>query len=304
MFSRMRRPRLSVIVNMYNMRREAERTLLSLTTGYQQSVEESDYEVLVIENGSTEPLDAEWVRKFGKQFRYFFMDFHSLSPCQAINAGVRLARASRVLCCIDGARILSPHLIQRSLQAMDLFSHPFVYTLSMHIGAKLQNLAVDEGYNQQEEDELLERINWFGNPYSLFSVSSTASSSGDGYYSTIVESNAFCLYKRDFWRLGGFNERFQSKGGGLVNLDFFNKVHENKLFSPILLLGEATFHQFHGGVATNVSQKDHPFPEMVAEYQDIYGKPFDYSAVYPPFLFGRWVPEAARLYESRLSVCA
>ena len=34
--------------------------------------------------------------------------------------------------------------------------------------------------------------------------------------------------------------------GGLTNLDIFNRVHEGDSFTPVMPLGEATFHQFHG----------------------------------------------------------
>lgn len=43
-------PLLSVVVITHNMRREAERTLLSLSTAYQKGVEASEYEVIVIDN--------------------------------------------------------------------------------------------------------------------------------------------------------------------------------------------------------------------------------------------------------------
>ncbi len=43
-----------------------------------------------------------------------------------------------------------------------------------------------------------------------------------------------------------------------------------------MLLGEATFHQFHGGVATNVPIAEHPFKEMMKEYEVIKGERFGY----------------------------
>ena len=46
---------------------------------------------------------------------------------------------------------------------------------------------------------------------------------------------------------------------GLVNLDFFRQVVESSLCTSGILLGEGTFHQFHGGVATNVSLDEHPW---------------------------------------------
>ena len=43
---------LSVVVVFYNMRREAARTLHSLSRAYQQGIDDLDYEVIVVENGS------------------------------------------------------------------------------------------------------------------------------------------------------------------------------------------------------------------------------------------------------------
>jgi hypothetical protein len=57
---------LSVIVIFYNMRREAARTLLSLSTQYQQNLTADDYEVIAIDNGSTEPLDPKLLKVLGK----------------------------------------------------------------------------------------------------------------------------------------------------------------------------------------------------------------------------------------------
>ena len=42
---------LSIIVNCYNMRREALRTLYRLSADYQREVSVLEYEVLVIDNG-------------------------------------------------------------------------------------------------------------------------------------------------------------------------------------------------------------------------------------------------------------
>ena len=41
------------------------------------------------------------------------------------------------------------------------------------------------------------------------------------------------------------------------------------------LLGEATFHQFHGGIATNVPIDRHPWMSMSNEFVQIFGKAFE-----------------------------
>ena len=78
---------LSLIMVTYNMRREAARTLFSLATPYQRGVSPEDYEVLVVDNGSTHPLDEAWVKSFGPGFRYFYRQSDNPSPAAAMNFG-------------------------------------------------------------------------------------------------------------------------------------------------------------------------------------------------------------------------
>ena len=61
---------LSVVVVVHNMRREAARTLYSLSSRYQQGLGELDYEVIVVENGSDpeQALGEGYVRGFGPEF--------------------------------------------------------------------------------------------------------------------------------------------------------------------------------------------------------------------------------------------
>ena len=267
--------KLSIIVNFYNMRREAKRTLYTLSPRYQRKVEARDYEVIAIDNGSSDPLDADEVMSNGSNFSYLNFQATSPSPCAAINYAVNMARYDNVMVCIDGARMLSPGVIHYTLTGLCLHEHPFIYTLGMHLGHRLQNELVVNDYNREKEDVLLNSVKWRENGYLLFHVSSIASSSFNGYFSKLSESNCFALRKTDYLFLGGLDERFTSAGGGIVNLDFFNLVHEDEKMYPVMLLGEASFHQFHGGVATNVPLKQHPWEKMAEEYYRIKGKPFD-----------------------------
>lgn len=278
------RPKLSVIVNFFNMQREAARTLYTLSTRYQRDVSADDYEVIAVDNGSTAPLDIDHVEAFEGHFRYLRIETDSPSPCAAINQAVASARGENVMICIDGARMLSPGIIKYALAALALHPHSFVHTLGMHLGPKPQNESVDEGYDQRAEDELLKTVDWRQDGYRLFTISSLARSSSGGFFRPLSESNCFALPRADYLALGGMDEKFVSPGGGLVNLDFFNLANEQSDFRPIMLLGEATFHQFHGGVATNVSRCDLPWPSMVAEYALIRGKEFVRNSRAPEYL--------------------
>ena len=265
---------LSIIVVFYNMRREAQRTLYSLTRAYQQKTNGVLYEVIAIDNGSSQPLDKEYVKSFGDNFRYIFLDAPFPSPAKALNYGVEISKGKLVTLCIDGARILSPGIIHYTSLASKLYDNVFVYTLGMHIGRKPQNYLVEENYSQIDEDKLLGSVDWKQNGYLLFDVSSLAFSSPHGFFSNISESNCMTISRNNFEKIGGFDERFTSSGGGLVNLDIFNKINESLDVNPVMLLGEATFHQFHGGTATNVSMKEHPWKKMEDEYIRLKGKPY------------------------------
>lgn len=265
---------LSVVVIFYNMRREAARTLYSLSKEYQKNTDGFVYEVIALDNGSTEPLDEALVKKMEGNFRYMYFDTGIPSPCAALNHGVQLAGGRWVTLCIDGARILSPGILHYSMLASKLYENPFIYTLGMHLGKKAQNYLAGENYSQMDEDTLMDSVDWKQDGYSLFNISSVALSSGSGYFSKINESNCLTMLRSTYQRMGGFDERFKSAGGGLSNLDFFNRLNESEDLNPVMLLGEATFHQFHGGTATNVPLAEHPWQRMAEEYSLIRGKPY------------------------------
>ncbi|MEO5718002.1 MAG: glycosyltransferase family A protein [Chthoniobacterales bacterium] len=286
-------PTLSVIVIVHDMRREAPRTLFSLSPGYQHGVAADDYEVIVVENGSSDPLSADEVERIAPNFRYLRHETSSSSPVEAVNLGVELARGEHVAVCVDGARILSPGIVRYLLAAFRAFPNPFVYTLGWHLGEEVQNLSIKKGYDQAAEDRLLDSIEWQSNGYALFSVSALALSCREGWFSTVAESNCFALRKTEFVRLGGFDVGFQAPGGGLVNLDFFSLASSASELTPVLLLGEGTFHQIHGGVATNVEMAEHPWEKFHEEYVRLRGKAYAPPQFTPHYL-GRLSPEARR----------
>ena len=267
--------KLSIIVNFHNMPREACRTLFTLSADYQREMSVLDYEIIVIDNGSTEPLGAEFVTKFGSNFHYYFLNQPSSSPAYAMNYGVRRAKGEFVACIVDGARMVTPGILRYSLQAAQAFPHPFVCALAWHLGPDVQNSSMLNGYNQGEEDCLLESINWREDGYQLFQVSTLAQSSGVGFLGGLPEEcSYFMMSKASFLELGGFDEDFQSPGGGLVNHDFLKRAVDRQEFNHVVLLGEGSFHQFHGGVATNCPLSIHPWQQFADEYELLRGQPY------------------------------
>jgi tetratricopeptide (TPR) repeat protein len=281
-----RAAQLTIIVVFHNMQREAPRTLFTLSSGYQRGVDAENYKVLAIDNGSSKPIDSEMVSGYGHNFEYIYFETKSMSPAAALNFGIKKATTPYLMFMIDGARLLSPGLIRGTLDAFNAFEDPFIHTLSLHLGHKLQNVSVNEGYNQQAEDLLLDSVDWKTNGYKLFSISNIENFNFS-FFGKMPESNCFAVSAKNLNRLGGFDERFQTSGGGLVNLEIFSRYVGDPGIKPVALLGEASFHQFHGGVSTNVKRKEHPLPAFLTEYELLFGKSYQ-PAEYIPFYWGHF----------------
>ena len=119
--------------------------------------------------------------------------------------------------------------------------------------------------------------------------------------------------------IDGFDEAFDLPGGGLVNLDFYSRACEHAETEPVVLLGEASFHQFHNGAMTgkNTQEGVDSFRGLDAQYRQIQGKSYglptvrcDYLGHAPPSAhpgllesfdrlnqFTREFPDVARIYE-------
>lgn len=271
-----RKPLMSVIVIFYNMRREAPRTLQSLSAAYQRTVDASEYEVIVVDNASSEPLDEASVRQFGAHFRYYYFDTDSPSPVAAINFAARQARGKFIGIFIDGARILTPGLLYYTKTAIKAFPNPIVSTLGWHLGPELQNVSITKGYDKAREDALLQHINWPEDGYRLFEISTLAGSSASGFFLPIAESNGCFISRKLYQTLGGFDEGFQSPGGGLVNLDFYRRALLTPTTQLVILLSEGTFHQLHGGIMTNIPAQANRnrWDEFETEYRRLRGENF------------------------------
>jgi hypothetical protein len=296
------RCKLSLVVVAYNMSRELPRTVLSLSAPYQRGIESSDYEIIVVDNGSREPLDADALKRLGENIVVHRMQDASASPVGAINFGLERARGDVIGVFIDGARMASPGLLAAALDAAQTCPRPVIGTISFHLGPEVQSRSVARGYSRSVEDALLASIDWVNNGYLLFSISVFAASSVKGWLALPSETNSLFL-KREHWvELGGYETGFQCPGGGLANLDMWARACESPAAKAILLLGEATFHQVHGGVSAEaeVSRWD----EFHAEYLRIRGRKFVAPSM-QPHLVGHHCPESLsnldRLIDATLS---
>ncbi len=285
----MQPPRLSVIVVAFNMARELPRTIRSLSPAMQLRMAPDDYEILVVDNGSSPPVDVRGLSAWGCNLSVMRTEQPRISPAAAINEALARARGELIGVMIDGARIASPGLLANALAAARLSPRPVIASLGFHLGPEVQMQSVAKGYNQRVEDELLENARWQEDGYRLFDISVFAGSSAAGWFRPVSESNALFLHAADWQELGGFDEGFVSAGGGLVNLDTYVRACELPDSQLIVLLGEGTFHQVHGGVATNA--RESPWNEFHAEYVRLRGKNFA-SPTAEPWYFGQVRPQA------------
>ena len=267
------KPKVSIIVISYNMNRELPRTLLSLSLPYQKDIGRDEYEVILIDNGSKVPPTAADFAHLNLDVRVLSMDNPTKSPVPAINFGLKQVSGEIIGVYIDGARIASPRLIASARDAISYNQRAFVGSRGRYLGNKFQRVAIVEGYNQQAEDDMLAKSGWENDGYKLFDISVFDESSGPTWFDPVAESNSLFMWRSLWDELGGYTEGFITPGGGLVNLDTWKRACELPDTVPTLLLGEATFHQVHGGIATNGSLEK--VQEFYTEYFTIYGEEFD-----------------------------
>ena len=89
------KPKISFVVIVYDMPRQAENTLLSLCAGYQDGADPDDYEVIVVENASQRNLPPELVDSLPDNYHYFLRHTDETSPVNAINYGAEQARGEQ-----------------------------------------------------------------------------------------------------------------------------------------------------------------------------------------------------------------
>ncbi|MCX6533823.1 MAG: glycosyltransferase family A protein [Actinobacteria bacterium] len=269
---------LSLIVVHYNIPREFPRTLFSLSPSFQKGISANDYEVIVVDNGSKELPDISSYRESGMNIRLLQVPNPNQSPARAINLGLNASLGKNIGVFIDGARMASPGLLQSAKQALRFSDRSIVATRGRYLGPTVQRTSMNEGYTKDFEDAMLGSLDWKNNGYRLFEKSVFDESSGAHWFDPrISESNSLFMSRALWSEINGFSEDFQSLGGGFLNLDTLTRATSLEETQPILLIGEATFHQLHGGVATNVP-KENVFP-MRAEYEAKRGTPYE-----PPVL--------------------
>ena len=275
--------KLSVVILCYEMQRELPKTLLSLLPPIQKGLESINYEIVVVDNGSRAEYDFSGI---AQNLNIVFLKYPAptKSPVAAINWAISLVSGEIICLFIDGARLASPGILASAVKIIESCERAVVGTYSFHLGSSPQNISVKKGYNKDKEDSLLRSIDWPSDGYRLFDIASLDPSSGSGVLFLPAETNALALRKSLWDEAGGFNLAFQTPGGGLANLELWNRFCLNDKISIYLLVGEGTFHQMHGGVSTN--SLDSRWFEFSEEYNQIVGAPYSTPNV-SPYFYGR-----------------
>jgi cephalosporin hydroxylase len=288
---------LSVVVVFYNMRREAERTLHSLSRSYQQGIADLDYEVIVVENGSDDArkLDEEFVRSFGPEFRYVDLrDEATPSPAHALNRGITLASGDAFAFMIDGAHVLTPGVLQFGMAGLATYAPAIVATQQWYVGPGQQGDAALVGYDQEFEDRLFLEIDWPTDGYGLFEIGHFI---GDrDWFDGIWESNCMFVPRSILEQLGCFDETFSVPGGGYTNLEFYERLGSSPDITVTTIIGEGSFHQVHGGTTTNESDSDERRRRIAGyaqQFAQMRGRPFRGPGRTMHFV-GSMPPRAAR----------
>lgn len=284
--------KLSIILIAYKMAREIPRSLQSLARNYQHDARDLEYEVILLDNGSPEALDAGTWRDVDVPVRLIEVENASQSPARAINRGLAAASGEIICLMIDGAHLLTPGVFRLALGSIGMFGRAVVATRYFWLGPDEQNQSILSGYCQHTEDLLLSYIDWPNDGYRLYEIGSalTAGAEKMSWFNRMFESNCLFMNRAVFDDIGGADERFVLPGGGMINSDIYKRAADLPGVTPVQLIGEGSFHQLHGGTTTNVSPRDRDarVEKFMAEYRQITGhqtlmsdKPFHFVGHLP-----------------------
>ena len=248
------------------MREQLLNTLYSVSATYQRNISSDDYEVIVVENRSSNTLSEDDIRALPDNFRYFLHDRVFPSPASAINFGIDKAGSDFIGLMIDGAHLLSPSVMQYAIMGYQMDSEAFIVVPVYHLGEQEQHISVSNGYSVERQNELLAGADWKNHGYNLFQISTLCQANPRGVFAPIMESNCYFASKSAFAEIGFADESFQQPGGGGLNLHITRKLGTRDGSAYMILASEGSFHQYHGGVTSNKNREDY-VDDFYAELQ-------------------------------------
>lgn len=281
------KPVLSIVVVVYDMSAQAQNTLISLSTDYQHDVSMDDFEVIVVENESPNLMNEQFIQSLPRNVHYHKRRETQPTPVHAINFGAARAKGDYICLMIDGARMLTPGVVKNILLGHKMAEQSVVSIPGYHLGEKLQQESVNTGYGVETERELMRSIAWPEEGYRLFDIACFSGSSASGFFLPNSESNCISVPRKLWHDLGGYDVRFDLRGGGLINLDFYRRACEYPGIQHVIIPGEGTFHQFHGGVTTGGEERqvrDAYIEASKEQYRVLRGKEYSSPTSQPIYL--------------------
>lgn len=241
--------KISVIIVVYRMPRQAINTIYSLSALHQRNIKEEEYEIIVVENRSDNMIDQQQLLALGKNIRYVSREESGHSPAAAINYGFSLCRADYIGLLIDGARMVTPRVLEYALQAKSIDKNSIFAVPGYNLGAEKQH--IDSHYSEEKEIRLLSKTNWQQNGYRLFDIANIGEANPRGFFQPFMENNCLFSSLGSYENIGFADENFHFLGGGGLNLHMF-RLLGTLANAPYLFVtpGEGSFHQYHGGVST------------------------------------------------------
>lgn len=276
---------LSLVVVYYDIPQQIERSLLSYSPEY-QGVAPDELEVILVDNGSTMPLPDDLQTRFPHVSQIIRLEGKP-SPVFALNEGARAARFDMVAFMIDGAHMLSPGVVRNAREIWGMFEQPVISVPQYILGAESQNLVTrDNAFDVESED--LANLGWPADGYRLFDYAVFPGEYYHRTYTEAIETNCLITTRAVLDKYGAFDQRYDEPGGGFANLEIFSRLTHAPDNTFVVLPGEGSFHQDHGGTTTQKSPDDRAL--LVAAYRARHKEVTGSTEVLntrSPFLYGR-----------------
>lgn len=282
----MARRRLTIIVVVHRMARQAANCIWSLTADRQQNVSAADYKIVVIENESDDVLGKDAAESMGANVHWFLSKARTQTPVFALGRGLLAGRTEHVGAVLDAAYIFTPRVVELTIVAARLAPNPVIAVPTYHLGEGQQHQTSREGYGEERERKLLDELDWRVDPYRLFQAAVPAPGNERGYLLPMAESGAVFVRRELLTTLQPELERFWMPGGGHVATYLLHEACRSDDAELIVLAGEGAFHQYHGGLLTSHHEDRAAVASRASlSLASIAGGPFERADV-EPRLFG------------------
>ena len=136
-------------------------------------------------------------------------------------------------------------------------------------------------------------MDWRGDGYELFGISTFSGANRRGYLQPIMECNCLFASAENFAAIGHANTEFTLPGGGSINLHMYRSLGMLPGTQLFVTPGEGSFHQFHGGVTTSsYAQREAEIEKHRVQLHSYWPGGF-HSLRREPKLLGRFAPGPA-----------